>query len=166
MKHQILLCLLFIYFSSCATSQTTISDVRGYPWIPQKQNWKEGSFETLYFYNDSSFVKIASTQVLTDKDSISFMSEPGFILYSGKYNIVKGTNEILLQYRLLYRTFKLTGEKLPSEYIIEKISLSTSKNNKIIKVEGISYIKTKKFTMEGLHKLNDVVKKFLPSVAN
>lgn len=110
MKRQILLCIVLVYFSSCAESQIGVNDVMNYPWIPKQANGKDGSFETLYFYNDSSFLKITSTQVLTEKDSISFMSEPGFILYSGKYNVLKGTNEIALRYRLLHRTFRLTGK--------------------------------------------------------
>ncbi len=163
---KILLFVVLVYFSSCVKSQTGLNDIMKYPWIPKKVNWQEGSFETYYFYSDSSFVKIASTQRQADKDSISFMSEPGFILYSGKYNISKAKNEILLQYRLLYRTFKRTGEKLPSDYMIEKILFSTTGRNKEIKAKGVSYVKTNFFSSESLHKLKDVIEKFLPSVSN
>jgi hypothetical protein len=166
MKRQVLLCLVLVYFSACVKSQTSVKEIMKYPWIPKKVNWREGSFETFYFYIDSNFVKIASTQTLTDNDSISFMSEPGFILYSGKYSIAKGKNEILLDYRLLYRTFKLTDENLPSDYMSEKILFSTTGGNKMIKAKGVSYIKTKKFTNESLHKLKNVIEKFLPSVSN
>lgn len=166
MKQQILLSLVLIYFSACVKSQTSVNETMKYPYIPEKINWQEGSFETFYFYNDSSFVKIASTQTLTDKDSISFMSEPGFILYSGNYSITKEKNEILLYYRLLYRTFKLTSENLPSEYISEKLLYNTTGGNIIIKAKGVPYNKTKKFTNESLHKLKDIIEKFLPSISN
>ncbi len=129
MKFQILLFVVFVWFSPNAKSQIDINGLKNSPWIPKKVNWKDGSFETFIFYNDSNFVRISASHALTRKDSIRFMIEAGFILYSGHYKVIKGTNEIALRYRLLYRIIRITGEKLPSDYIDQTIFFKSSKKN-------------------------------------
>jgi len=165
MKSLLVLSFLSFSFSSCVHSQASLN-IQSQPWIPRKVNWNEGSFETLYFYNDSCFIKIASTQVLTEKDSVNFMSEPGFILYSGKYSILKSGSEILLSYRLLYRAFKLTGEKLPSDYMSERLFVNTTDKGSVIKMKDVPYIKGEKVTKESYQKLQDIIEKFLPTLLN
>ena len=160
MKSQILLLFILMYLAGCAKSQISKEELVDYPWIPNKVNWNEGSFETLYFYNDSNFVKIGSTQVLSN-DSITFLSEPGFILYNGTYTIEK--NDILLTYRIVYRTFTRVGEKVPGEFINEKIFVSEDKPLQL-KFKGKSFIKVKNATSEGLQRMRDIINKFLPTL--
>ena len=109
MKIQTVLCFLCGVYFNLSHAQFVKIDLKGHPWIPKKINWKEGSFETYYFYNDSCFVKITSTQSKIKNDSIIFMREPGYILHKGKYSINKENSLISLSYQLFYRTFKLTG---------------------------------------------------------
>ncbi len=165
MKCQILLYIVLICFASNAKSQIDLNDIRNYPWIPKKVDWRDGSFEALFFYNDTSFIKVAATFALTIRDSIRFMSEAGFILYSGNYKVIQETNEIVLKYRLLYRIVRITGEKLPGDFVDETMLLRTSGRKVELKAKTETSTQTKKFTNESLHNLKKVIEEFLPTVS-
>lgn len=169
MKQKIYLLIIFVAIAFYCKAQLNTSDLIKYPWIPLKLKWDsknyyQSSFETIYFYSDSEFIKIASTQSLAKKDSINFRAEPGFILYKGNFLISKNKTEISLKYRRVYRTFEVSGEKLPSDYILEKIMLLPRGKNKLLNIKGKQYTKTYKFKKESLNALNDIVYKFLPSL--
>jgi hypothetical protein len=168
-----ILYFLFVSFAIASNSngQFKVSDLSSSSWIPSNIKWDsknyfQASFETFYFYNDSEFVKIASTQSLAKKDSINFRAEPGFILYQGTFSFSKDGKGVTLKYRRLYRTFEVSGEKLPSEYIFEKALLLTKEKKKIISIKDKQYLKTNKFTKQSLNSIKDLIEKFLPSISN
>jgi hypothetical protein len=153
---------LFLGFFSCSNSSKEINDLNGV-WIPKIIDWKDGSFETLYIYDDTSFVKLGSTNFLSKKDSIEFMIESGFNLSAGTLGISK--NEFVrLSYRIWYRNIKIVGEKLPSSIMNDSIAVHHVKDSLVIKYSGKDYSRTSYITHEGYKKLKSIVKIVLPEL--
>jgi len=66
----------------------------------------------------------------------------------------------------MYRTFTLTGEKLPGDYIKERLLVHPAGKGKLLKAKGIPYIKAEKVTKESYQKIQDIINKFLPTLPN
>lgn len=101
-------------------------------WIPRKVDWKDGSFETYYFKDDSTVVIISSVQKKL-KDSILFNTESGFIIKKGE--IKKINSKFLITYRVIYRYVKIVGEG--NKLFTEKITIEP--NGKSISINEVLY---------------------------
>jgi hypothetical protein len=158
MKHRYVLILLALGFFSCSNPQENIVNLNGI-WIPKSIDWEEGSFEIFYVYNDTCFAKIASTQVLVESDSISFMSEPGFILSDGK--LKSNEKNVAISYRILYRFINIEGEKIPSNIITDTLKLKKEKDSVTsFNYQNKDYIRTDYFTTESKERMKSIATKF------
>jgi hypothetical protein len=158
MKSRFVLILIALCFFSCSNPQENIVTLKGL-WIPKSINWEEGSFEIFYVYNDTCFAKVASTQVLLENDSISFMSEPGFILSDGKLKSNK--KYVAISYRILYRFIKIKGEKIPSNIITETLKLKKEKDSVTsFNYQNKDFIRTDYFTMDSKERIKSIATKF------
>ncbi|MFN8349575.1 MAG: hypothetical protein U0X91_31535 [Spirosomataceae bacterium] len=157
MKYKII--LFFLLQISCENSNENYNGI----WIPETINWKEGNFETIYIENDTSFVKISSTNLLLRSDSIQFMTEPGFILSAG--SIIKTDNKFLeAKYNIWYKFINLQGEKLPSKTIKETIKIEKKANMISLIYRNKIYLKTNKFSNESKIQLLNISNGFLENL--
>ncbi|WP_276484149.1 hypothetical protein [Paraflavitalea pollutisoli] len=60
-------------------------------WIPEKINWKEGSFYSLLIQQDTSITLVAATSHKNKDGSIDFGTQPGFIVRHGTIIPVSNT---------------------------------------------------------------------------
>ncbi len=132
-------------------------------WIPEKVNWHDGSFHTFYFYNDTSFVLLASTQKMIN-DSIYFQAEPGFRVNEGRI-IVRKDNEVTIAYKVLYAFIRMIGEKYPGDEVRDTIRLSDV-NNDIIGFEykGTSFVKTDRYTQRSVQIIKSFPVEMIPEL--
>jgi hypothetical protein len=130
-------------------------------WIPEKVDWKKGDFATIYVYNDTSFVKIASTNALLKNDSIAFSTDEGFVFSSGNVKNLNGA-QVKLSYRIWYKFIKMNHEKLPGKLIIDTANIVTKDNHTPhLKFHNEDYLRTNKFTKNSKRQLLNIAANFL-----
>ncbi|MDB5145238.1 MAG: hypothetical protein JWQ66_3951 [Mucilaginibacter sp.] len=157
MKYIALLTMI-LFVVSC--DRNIKKDLNGI-WIPEKIDWKQGNFETIYIYNDTSFVKIASTNALLKNDSIAFSTDEGFIFSSGNVKNLNG-EQVKLSYRIWYKFIKMNHEKLPGKLIIDTVNIMTNDNHTLLlKYHNEDYLRTNKFTKNSKRQLLNIAADFL-----
>jgi hypothetical protein len=150
---------VFILLSliACKPESSYKSNINGI-WVPQMINWKDGSFNTFYFYNDTSFIMLSSTQKQI-KDSIYFQVEPGFILKQGSV-ISLDSSKAEINSRVLYRFITLPGDTTPSSLIKENIPLvKEGENVASFEYIGVKYIRTSKYTSQSVNTIKNLATK-------
>jgi hypothetical protein len=101
-----------VQFISRSNSRKNTYDLNG-KWVPDSIDWKNASFESLLIYDDTSFVRIASTNMLLKNDSIQLMTEPGFVLSSGTMKGANPSNKTVS-----YRTWLPAHEFTPTLFAL------------------------------------------------
>ena len=140
------------------------SEINGI-WIPKNINWKEGSFNTIYVYNDTNFIIVASSQNKNKNGTINFMSEQGLVI-SYRHIGKCGTDySYPITYRLLHRSVTLSDEKLPSDFIKSFFLLrNKSKSKNELTFNNEAYLKTSLYTKSSIDKLKSLKNKFVPQL--
>lgn len=153
---------LFIILISCSNRFKSKDNLNGL-WIPDSVNWKNASFESILIFDDTSFVKIASTNILLKNDTLQLMTEPGFVLSSG---IIKDLNHNMktISYRTLYRYIQIEGEKIPSEIINDTLKVDRGKDSLLLYYSNKLYRRTNKISKESQERLKSLVDTFLPEL--
>ena len=153
---------ILLSFIACKPESSYKSDINGI-WVPQMINWEDGSFNTFYFYNDTSFIMLSSTQKNIN-DSIFFQAEPGFILKQGVLMNLDG-NKSDISSHVLYRFITLPGDTTPSALIKENLSLATE-GRYVTSFEyvGVKYIRTNKFTNQSVSNIKNLATKMAPDL--
>ncbi len=148
-------------FVSCNTKQQL--RLKGI-WIPEEVNWEDGSFETFYFYNDSDFILLSSTQKSINA-SIYFQAEPGFRLSDGRFEDIESKG--LITFTTLYTFIKLPGEEIPIKPITAELILSIKENEVVsFQYRGIRFIKTHKYTHKSVQAIEAMRVKMVPQLLN
>jgi|GEM_PF-5600482 len=150
--------LCMLCFLACMGQEKTVNRLNGF-WIPESIDWKEGSFETFCFL-DSGFMKIASSQVRVAKDSISYFSEPGFIVNAGSFQTHE--NYITISHRVLYRFIGIVGENLPGDLITDTLWLKNKKDHTVsFSYQLTKYVQTSKINFESRERLKSIATHYL-----
>ena len=110
MKRDFFLLYLLYILSGCINDNNKNEPVNGI-WIPVIR-FSDDSFSVLIIDNQL-FTNIVSQNKIT-ADSIYLMTEPGLILEKGTL-IRKEDNAFKIRSRIVYRSFKIFGETLPSK---------------------------------------------------
>jgi hypothetical protein len=135
-------------------------------WTQKNINWIDGSFHTIYIYNETEFIRIASTQNRNKNGTINFRVEPGIIIdYGHIQKFSKGNLNPIMKYRLVERTFKLSNEKVPSA--IKSSELIIEKNNNgswDINFEKEKYLKNKSYTNESVKSIKSLADIYVPQL--
>ena len=166
MRDKIVLGLLALFFS-CSNSSKNSNSLKNTPnlngtWIPDSTNRTNASFESILIYDDTSFIKIASTNTFLKNDTIQLMTEPGFVLSSG---IIKDLNNSkAISYRTWYRHIKIEGEKIPSDVIHESLKIEKGNGSLLFYYSNKRYRKTSKISKESQERLKTLVNTFLPEL--
>jgi hypothetical protein len=153
---------IFLLFASCNTGESFLSSINGI-WIPNEINWVDGNFNTIYFYHDTSFIIISSTQK-NICDSIYFQAEPGFNIRQGKiieFDLHRA--ETLSQ--TLYRYFTLPGDSTPSCLIRTTLLFDLKgKNITSLTFLGVKYERTYKYTSRSVTTIENIASKMIPEL--
>lgn len=151
-----------IFLTCCTIERQKENNIYGI-WVPEDINWSDGSFETFYFFNDTSYIILTSTQKII-QDSIYFETEPGLILNSGTM-YVNNNKTIELKGRILYRFINLSGEATPTNIIKSSIKLNT--NGSFIKsfnYGNVKFIKTSKYTKQSVNSIKSISIKMVENI--
>jgi hypothetical protein len=153
---------IFILFTACKTEHSNKPSLIGV-WIPQIINWKDGNFNTLYFYNDTSLLILSSTQKYLN-DSIFFQAEPGFVLKYGTV-ISSDSSKAEINSQVLYRFITLPGDNTPSAIVNESLSLVTKdKNVASFEYQCLRYVRTNRYTNQSVKNIKDIATKMVPDL--
>ncbi len=112
------------------------------------------SSSNLIYFDSSGYFKFIRQYFYKQcqSDTISLGAE-GWIFYGGEWKI--SNNVLIITYRLLDRTIKIAGEEIPSEIIVDSITIND--NNKFILFNGNDYIKYEKFTPDALKEIKNLI---------
>jgi hypothetical protein len=134
-------------------------------WIPVKINWEQGSFYTIYIYNDSSFIRVASTQAKVKKDSMEFMTESGFNVESGNIKLPEKNGHFEAVYRMLHRTIRVVDAKIPGNLQEGVFELNVDgKGRMLLSFDGTAYILTHSYTKESVDRIKAIADLFVPKI--
>jgi hypothetical protein len=153
---------MLLSFMACKPESSYNCNINGI-WIPQMINWEDGSFNTFYFYNDTSFIMLSSTQKQI-KDSIFFQVEPGFVLKQGTF-ISLNSIKAEIKSHVLYRFITLPGDTTPSTLLKESLTLvKEGKNIVSFEYNGSKYIRTSKYTSQSANTIKNLATKMAPDL--
>jgi hypothetical protein len=152
---RVLIFFLLIALFSCTDNNQNPERVQGV-WIPETIDWDDGSFKFL-FIRDTAFTQISSTQSKDDKDSIYFMTEPGYNLSAGTIH-VRDTVAVV-SFQDLYKHVPLISDKFPSSIKIDTIYFN--KGNSFILYQGKPYKKTNMFKRESKDIIDSIAINFV-----
>ena len=147
--------LTILSLISCSSRISNISGI----WIPQSVDWDDGTFETFYFYNDTSLIILSSTQGYFN-DSIFFQAEPGFALSEGK--IISSKRDFIeIESRVIYRFFTPPGAApVPTAWVKENLTLSYKKDSIFsFDYEDEKYIKTNRYRSQDVERIKNIAVK-------
>jgi hypothetical protein len=74
---------------------------------------KQGPFQVLYFYDDSTFVALRSSGLLQRSDSLVLYPELGYTLFRGRMRA--NTKDYCCSYSVIRRTIQVIGQALPHQ---------------------------------------------------
>jgi hypothetical protein len=152
-------CLIVI---SCNTTSKNNLKIEGF-WIPETVNWEDGSFNTFYFYNDTAFLLLSSTQKLIN-DSIYFQSESGFVLKQGSFKI-RSKISAEIRFRTLYRLIHIEGDTIPSTLSNDWLILNVKDQRiKSFLFAKVRYLQTFKFDDTSRKTINSFLIKLVPNI--
>ncbi len=153
--------LLFSLLISCGFNTKHKVEIIGV-WVPAEIEWespktgdkeidqfKYANFKTIYFYSDSNYILLSSTQSPTEDDSIHFESEPGCLLAKGKYE-KKMDNTVILNQEIVFKTISgfENGNKIHKEDTLKLLE-----EDKLL-FNHIKYEKARKYSKESIDKIN------------
>ena len=143
----------------------SLRDLQGY-WIPAQINWKTGDFSTLYFYNDTSFIRVTTTQSKNKNGTINCMTDNGFTLEYGKCKWSRDERIVTVDLRLLHRGISLSGEKIPGNLRPMSITWQLTNKSRAPRVvfDHTTYVKTKRYTTSSQEQLSKVATQMVPAI--
>lgn len=95
---------------------------------------KQGPFQVLYFYNDSTFVALRSSGLLHQGDSLVLYPELGYTLFRGRMRAK--TSGYCCSYSVISRTIQLVGQALPHQ---ESALRGQIHNAVALRVAGVTF---------------------------
>jgi hypothetical protein len=139
------LLVVFLFLTTVCQKPLNFNAVTGF-WIPERMSWESppsgleldslrfAYASTLYFSPDSTF-KMFHWMLLKAEshDSLGASLGDGFSLHLGNWYPLN-PNEILIRYRLVYRSITKVGEKLPTEEVSDTLAISDLRNG-VFKLE-------------------------------
>ena len=155
---RITIIIIAVIAVSCRNTPVNLNGI----WIPEKINWQEGSFHTIYIYNDTNFIRFASTQ--TKNDSIEFMTGEGFVLEYGHLQR-DSDKEVPVSFNVLHRSVRIVGEELPGILVNDTLKLiENTPEKKSLKLGNETYNKTNIYTYESKQRMIALAKNLVPEL--